>query len=41
VVPLGAQASAPLQASLGIDRDAAAEWAAQVREERQSFPRGS
>jgi hypothetical protein len=50
VVPLQARASAPLetletldalQASLALDSRAAAQWAAQVREERQSFPRAS
>ncbi len=46
VVPLGSSPNAPvkaldaLQASLALNRDAAAEWAAQVRNERLSFPRG-
>ena len=47
VVPLEVKATSPLQAldvlqaSLSLDREAAARWAAQVREERVSFPRGS
>jgi hypothetical protein len=47
VVPLIGSASAPLKAldalqiSLGLNRDAAAQWAGRVRDERQSFPRGS
>jgi hypothetical protein len=47
VVPLGTSASLPLkaldalQASLARDGEAAAEWAAEARTERLSFPRGS
>jgi hypothetical protein len=47
VVPLGSGVNGPLQAlealqaSLALDHQAATEWAAQVRDERSSFPRGS
>jgi hypothetical protein len=47
VVPLASSVSAPLtaldalQASLALNRDGAAQWTARVRDERQSFPRGS
>ena len=47
VSPLDAGGSAPLQildalqASLALDRNAAAQWASRSSEERQSFPRTS
>jgi hypothetical protein len=46
IVPLASNANGQLQAldalqeSLALDRHAAAEWAARVRNERLSFPRG-
>jgi hypothetical protein len=46
VVPLDSGVGAPLQAlealqaSLALDRQAAAEWGKRVRDERSAFPRG-